>query len=213
MIDTSVLPFFLAAVATLLIVPGPDFVLISTQSVSRGARYGMACALGVFLAGILQTCLVAAGLGKAMEAWPIVATAVRLGGAAYLAYLGIRLVISWRRRRAELADVSPSNVQSARTLLAVGFANNLLNPKALLFFSVFIPQFVNPSLGSSEVQIAILGGMLSLLAFGYNVLLSLVFSSMHSFRIDLSSFRTHGDGILGVLFLLLATRLSLAKVN
>jgi len=148
-----------------------------------------------------------------MEAWPIVATAVRLGGAAYLAYLGVRLIISWSRRRAVPADVSPSNVQSARTLLAVGFANNLFNPKALLFFSVFIPQFVNPNLGSSEVQIAILGSMLSLLAFGYNVLLSLVFSSMHSFRIDLSRFRTHGDGFLGVLFLLLATRLSLAKVN
>ncbi|MCU1294064.1 MAG: amino acid transporter [Bryobacterales bacterium] len=211
MIDTTVLPLFLAAVATLLIVPGPDFVLISAQSVSRGARYGIACALGIFLAGVLQTALVAVGLGKVMEAWPAVATAVRLGGAAYLAYLGVRLLLSWHRRRYAPEHVTSAPTQSAASLLFVGLVNNLLNPKALLFFSVFIPQFVNPSIGDATAQIAIWGGMLSLLALGYNVLLSLLFSSVRSFRFNLPRLQAHGQGILGILFVALAARLTWAK--
>jgi len=211
MIDMSVLPVFLVAVAALLIVPGPDFVLISSQSVSRGARFGVACSLGIFLAGLLQTFLVAAGLGKVMEAWPVVATAVRLVGAAYLAYLGVKLLLSWSRRREAHEHDVPATTQSSTSLLVAGLANNLLNPKALLFFSVFIPQFVNPGIGSPSAQIAIWGGMLSLLALGYNILLSLLFSSVRSLRINVPRLQAHGQGVLGVLFLLFAARLSCAK--
>lgn len=211
MIDVSVLPVFLVAVAALLLVPGPDFVLISSQSVSRGARYGIACSLGIFLAGLLQTLLVAAGLGKVMEAWPVVATAVRLLGAAYLAYLGIRLLLSWSRRQGVRDQDVSATTQSAASLLVVGLVNNLLNPKALLFFSVFIPQFVNLSMGSAAAQIALWGGLLSVLALIYNILLSLLFSAVRSLRIDMPRLKVHGQGVLGALFLLLAARLSLAK--
>jgi threonine/homoserine/homoserine lactone efflux protein len=211
MIDISVLPVFLVAVGALLLVPGPDFVLISSQSVSRGARYGIACSLGIFLAGLLQTLLVAAGLGKVMEAWPVVAIAMRLAGAAYLAYLGVGLLLSWRRRREAHEHDVPATTQSAASLLVVGLANNLLNPKALLFFSVFIPQFVSPSIGSPSAQIAIWGGTLSLLALGYNILLSLLFSAFRSLRINMPRLQAHGQGILGVLFLLFAARLSCAR--
>jgi threonine/homoserine/homoserine lactone efflux protein len=212
MIDISVLPVFLAAVAVQLLVPGPDFVLISSQSASRGARYGIACSLGIFLAELLQTFLVAAGLGKVMAAWPAIATAVRLVGAVYLAYLGIRLLLSWSRRREVHEHDVPATTQSAANLLVVGLANNLLNPKAFLFFSLFIPQFVNPSIGSPSTQIAIWGGVLSLLSLGYNILLSLLFSVVRSLRINLPRLQAHGQGILGVLFLFFAARLSCARV-
>lgn len=211
MIDLSSLPVFLVAVAALLVVPGPDFVLISSQSVSRGARFGVACSLGIFVAGIVQTILVAAGLGKVMETWPLVATVVRLAGAAYLAYLGTKLLLVWYRRRAIPEHSAPAATQSVAALLVVGLMNNLLNPKALLFFSLFIPQFVDPSMGSPSAQIAIWGGLLSLLALTYNVLLSLLFSAVRSWRIDVPRLQKHGQGVLGVLFLLLAARLSLAR--
>jgi threonine/homoserine/homoserine lactone efflux protein len=211
MIDTSALPVFLVAVAALLAVPGPDFVLISSQSVARGVRFGVACSLGIFVAGILQTFLVAVGLGKVMETWPLVATVVRLLGSAYLAYVGANLLLVWYRRRAIPEPAVPAATQSAAALLVVGLLNNLLNPKALLFFSVFIPQFVHPSIGSPTVQIAVWGGLLSLLALAYNILLSLLFSAVRSLRIDVRRIQKHGQGVLGVLFLLLAARLSLAR--
>lgn len=211
MIDLSALPVFLVAVTALLVVPGPDFVLISSQSVSRGARFGVACSLGIFVAGIVQTLLVAIGLGKVMETWPLVATIVRLVGAAYLAYLGTKLLLVWYRRRAIPEHTTPAATQSVTALLVVGLINNLLNPKALLFFSVFIPQFVDPSIGSPSAQIAIWGGLLSLLALTYNILLSLLFSAVRSLRIDVPRLQKHGQGVLGVLFLLLAARLSWAR--
>lgn len=211
MIDFSALPVFLVAVVALLVVPGPDFVLISSQSVSRGARFGVACSLGIFVAGIFQTLLVAVGLGKVMETWPLVATVVRLVGAAYLTYLGSKLLLVWYRRRAIPEYAAPAATQSATALLVVGLMNNLLNPKALLFFSVFIPQFVVPSIGSPSMQIAIWGGLLSLLALMYNILLSLLFSAVRSLRIDAPRLQKHGQGVLGVLFLFLAVRLSLAR--
>ena len=209
MIDISALPVFLAAVAALLIVPGPDFLLITSQSISHGARYGAACSAGIFLAGVIQTLLVAVGLGQIMEAWPLVATAIRLAGAAYLAYLGIKLLVEWRRQQGVQEQSMPAaRAQSMRTLVLVGLANNLLNPKALLFFSVFIPQFVDPGLGSPTVQIAVWGGILSLLALAHNLLLSLLFSAARSLRIDIPSVQRHGQGVLGLMFLVLAVRLS-----
>lgn len=212
MIDTSALPVFLAAVVALLIVPGPDFVLITSQSVSHGVRHGAACSAGIFLAGILQTLLVAAGLGQIMEAWPLAATAIRLAGAAYLAYLGVKLLLAWRRQPERLEHRTPvASAQSIRALLLAGLANNLLNPKALVFFSVFIPQFVNPGLGSSTVQIAIWGGMLSLMGLAYNLLLSLLFSAARSLHINVPGVQRHGQGVLGLVFLVLAARLTWAR--
>jgi len=211
MIDISALPVFLAAVAALLAVPGPDFFLITSQSVSHGARYGAACAVGIFFAGILQTFLVAVGLGQVMETWPVAATAVRLVGAAYLAYLGIKLLLAWLRQHQIPEPETRGPIQSARVLLLVGLANNLLNPKALLFFAVFIPQFVDPNTGSSTVQIAVWGGMLSLIALAYNLLLSVLFSAVRSLNVDIPCIQHHGQGVLGVLFLLLAARLSWAR--
>jgi threonine/homoserine/homoserine lactone efflux protein len=210
MIDTASLPLFLAAVAALLIVPGPDFILISTQSVSRGARYGVACSLGIFFAGLLQTALVAAGLGMIMEAWPIVATIIRLCGAGYLAFLGVKMLLAWRKSGVVQA-VAPASQQSARALMVIGLANNPLNPKALLFFSVFIPQFVSPGFGPASHQIAILGGLLSLLALGYNVFLAFLFAMVRSMRVNVSGLQRHSEGVLGLLFLALAARLSWAK--
>jgi threonine/homoserine/homoserine lactone efflux protein len=211
MIDTSALPIFFAAVAALLVVPGPDFMLIASQSVSRGASYGVACSAGIFLAGILQTLLVAFGLGALMETWPLVATIVRLLGAVYLAYLGLRLLLAWHRQREPQCHNAPKSAPSIPTLLMVGLGNNLLNPKALLFFSVFVPQFVVPEIGSPSTQIMAWGGMLSLLALVYNLTLSLLLSWVRFLHIDVLRLQHHGQGILGLVFLFLAARLSLAR--
>ena len=214
MLDVQMLPLFLGAVFALLVVPGPDLLLISAQSVQRGARCGIACSMGVMLAGLLQTLLVALGLGHAMESWPALATAIRWVGAAYLAYLGCRLLWTWRLSAD--GDSSPSArpataTPSLRSLVLIGLANNLLNPKALLFFALFLPQFTSPALGSQPLQLATLGLLLTFIAFGFNVLASFVFASLRSLRIESPRLQRHGNGLVGALFVLLASRLALGK--
>jgi threonine/homoserine/homoserine lactone efflux protein len=213
MIDVQTLPLFLSAVFALLIVPGPDMLLISAQSIQRGARYGVACSVGVMLAGLLQTLLVAAGLGHVMESWPAVATAIRWLGAAYLGYLGMKLLWAWHRAgtpQKGAAHVVGAELGIGR-LVMIGLANNLLNPKALLFFALFLPQFTSPALGSQPLQLATLGLVLTFVAFGFNLLASLVFASLRSLRLDSPRLQRHGNGLVGALFVLLASRLALGK--
>lgn len=212
-IDTSNLPVFLSAVAALLIVPGPDFFLITTQATSRGLKYGVACALGIGLAGVLQTALVALGLGKLMETWPVVATAIRLAGAVYLAFLGISLLKSWWHKRGTVGQpqsCAPLE-SSTKSIFLAGLANNLLNPKALLFFSVFVPQFVNPSLGSSSLQIAVLGLVLTVIALFYNLSLAFVFAQFKRLQLGRGVIARNGEGLVGLLFLVLAGRLAASR--
>lgn len=215
MLDLQNLPLFLGAVLALLLVPGPDMLLISAQSVQRGARYGIACSVGVMLAGLLQTALVALGLGHVMETWPALATAIRWVGAAYLGYLGVKLLWAWAK-----AGRQPEGAPSARaaggelglgSLVAIGAANNLLNPKALLFFALFLPQFTTPGLGNQPLQLATLGLLLSAIAFAFNLLMSFAFASLRSLRIDSPRLQRHGNGVVGALFVLLASRLALGK--
>lgn len=212
-IDTSNLPLFLSAVAALLIVPGPDFFLITAQATSRGMKYGVACALGIGLAGILQTTLVALGLGKIMETWPVVATAIRLAGAVYLAVLGINLLKSWWHRRKTVGSpkVLVPIARSTKSIFLAGLANNLLNPKALLFFSVFVPQFVNPSLGSSSTQIATFGLLLTVTALLYNLAIAFVFAQFKRLDFGRGVVARNGEGLIGVLFLFLAGRLAASR--
>jgi len=179
--------------------------LISSQSIAHGARFGVACSLGIFLAGVLHTCLVAVGLGQLVKSWPVAATVVRFLGAAYLAYLGANLLWGWYRRHASPEQAEAPAVRSAAALIGVGILSNLLNPKVLLFFSVFIPQFVNQNIaGSPTSQIAIWGGLLCFLALAYNLCLSMLFAAFRPSRNDLLGVQRHSDGLLGILFLLLA---------
>jgi len=94
MIDLSVLPIFLSAVLLLGISPGPDLLLITTYSSTRGFKSGLMVSGGIFVAGMVQTLLVAFGLGMLLQAMPPLALAVRILGAAYLAWLGVNLLRS-----------------------------------------------------------------------------------------------------------------------
>jgi threonine/homoserine/homoserine lactone efflux protein len=212
MLDAHLLPLFLAAVFALIIVPGPDMMLIVAQSVGRGARYGVACSVGVMLAGLIQTTLVASGLGHAMENWPTVAIAIRLCGAAYMAWLGAKLLLGWwHGGRATPISATKATESSIGRLVGVAIANNLLNPKALLFFSLFLPQFVNPALGHSTAQLLLLGLLLTFIAFAFNLVLSLLAASLRRLSGRSAGLACHGNGLLGALFLLLASRLAWAR--
>jgi threonine/homoserine/homoserine lactone efflux protein len=213
--DLSTLIVFMGAVTALLIVPGPDFVLVSAQAASRGIRSGVACALGIAAASLIQTALVAGGLGRIMETWPTVAESIRLAGAVYLAILGFGLLRSWWRHRHGSAGMAIGDAQdrSLRALFTAGLINNLLNPKALIFFSVFIPQFVDPARGAAAVQMALLGLLLTVIGLVYNLSVAAVFGQFKRTRFRDGVLARHGDGVIGALFLLLAGRLAMSKMG
>lgn len=210
MIDLSILPLFFIASIMLVLSPGPDLLLISTYSSSKGFKAGFMLAIGILLAGIVQTLLVAFGLGQLMQQMPPVAIAIKIIGALYLAWLGVNLIKTWYANQAMPSEALPISELAPIQLISKGLLNNLLNPKALLFFSLFLPQFTTAN-SSLTGQILMLGTLLSLIAFAFNTLFSFGFSKIGAYLGNKLRLGKHIDGLLGVIFLGLAARLMTQK--
>lgn len=128
---------FVLAAVVLVVVPGPNIVFIVGTALGHGRRAGIAAALGVELATLVHGLIAAAGLAAVVAAAPMALTVIRLAGAAYLAWLGIRTLL-------RLADKLEEVQRTGGRSLIDGFWVNLLNPKVIIFFLAFLPQFVDP---------------------------------------------------------------------
>lgn len=166
----TLLAFF--GVAVLLgLSPGPDNLFVLMQSAQRGWRVGLCVVLGLCLGLVVHTAAVALGLAALVAASPLLFTAIKLCGAAYLAWL------AWGALRAvaHCGDMPQGGVDEvltpARALrwVARGVLMNLTNPKVLIFFLAFLPQFADPARGSVARQVMVLGCVFmlaALLVFG-----------------------------------------------
>ncbi|MFU6447685.1 LysE family translocator [Pseudomonas aeruginosa] len=162
--DTSA---FLIALAVVYLVPGPDMLLLFQTGARQGRRAALVTALGLALARACHVLMAATGLALLFRTAPWTFDLVRLLGAAYLAWLGLQMLrgggLALPTSDAGSAPVVP---HADRRALLRGLLTNLLNPKALLFCSVLLPQFVSPGAGSLAVQFAALGTVLVLVLVG-----------------------------------------------
>lgn len=148
--------FFAFLLAALLITasPGPDNLMVLGVGVSKGRRQGVAFGLGCALGCLSHTALAVVGVSALVAASPVAFTALRIGGGLYLVWLGVQALRSRGGARVGAADAAP---QSLRGLFLRGVFANAINPKVVLFFLSFLPQFVVPAHGSVGVQLALLG--------------------------------------------------------
>ncbi len=166
--DAASLYLFVVAALLLLIVPGPNMAFVTSHALAHGWRAGFAAALGIGLADLLLTALVSAGVGAMVMSWAPAFDVLRVAGACYLLWL------AWQ---ALTAQASPQGVQptidSYRRIFARATLNSLLNPKGLLFFMVFLPQFVSVNAGHVSLQLIFLGALLALISLVFHTLLGL----------------------------------------
>ena len=133
---------FVASAAALCLTPGIDTVYILTRTVSGGRREGLASALGINAGLVVHTIFVAAGLSLVLAASPVAFGAIKVAGAAYLAVMGVRSILSGGSSfSVGEGDEGASTGSSLRTF-AQGVLTNVLNPKIILFFLALLPQFV-----------------------------------------------------------------------
>lgn len=208
---------FFGVAVLLALSPGPDNVFVLLQSAQRGWRVGMCVVLGLCLGLIGHTAAVALGLAAVFAASTLAFTVLKLLGAAYLAWL------AWGALRAPVSQVDPDSQQAADQPLAGqrrsgalrmvgrGVIMNLTNPKVLIFFLAFLPQFADPALGPLAPQIMLLGLVFMLatfLVFGAIACFSGVFGAIlqRSARAQKLLNRT-----AGLVFLGLALRLATAQ--
>jgi threonine/homoserine/homoserine lactone efflux protein len=145
---------FLGAALLITISPGPDNLMVLSVGMSRGRRQGMAFGLGCALGCLSHTLLAALGVGALIKASPLAFGALKLAGGAYLIGLGIGALRSRGGARVEGAGLP---AESLRKLFAKGLVANAINPKVVLFFLSFLPQFVVAERGGASWQTAQLG--------------------------------------------------------
>ncbi|MCT7375624.1 LysE family translocator [Chelativorans salis] len=149
--DYAALISYFVACFVIVIVPGPSVTVIIANSLRHGARAGLLNVLGTQIGLVLMIAVLAFGLAAVVGAMGNIFEVLRLIGAAYLIWLGIRM---WRSDGSlGAAEQVPA---AGRSFVLQGFVVIWSNPKALLFFGAFIPQFVNPA-GNPVWQTVVLG--------------------------------------------------------
>ena len=161
----QLLPFLFTAVL-LTATPGPDNLMVLGVGASRGRRLGMAFGLGCATGCLSHTVLAALGVSAVLAASPVAFTALRVIGGAYLVWLGIGAL---RSRGgvgvpARATGDAPDLTDTAARQFFKGMLANAINPKVVLFFLSFLPQFVVPAQGHVPLQMAVLGVVFSLQA-------------------------------------------------
>jgi len=162
------LALFAAAALALIIVPGPDMIYVATRGVSRGRGMALVSALGVCSGYVVHTAFAAVGLSALLAQSVVAFGAIKYAGAVYLIYLGLRTILS----KAPVLPGSEAPEPGRRNLAASfgqGALTSIINPKGILFFLAFLPQFVDPSTGGLALQTSVLGlvfALLCLLVYG-----------------------------------------------
>ena len=156
MFDFTRITLFLTAALLLAIAPGPGMLYVLARSLAGGRREGVLSAFGTFLGGMVHVFAAALGLSIILARSAVAFAAVKYLGAAYLCFLGVRMILEARRDNADSAAML-STIQPQRNPLWQGVATEVLNPKTALFFLSFIPQFVSHTGGHIFLQFVTLG--------------------------------------------------------
>jgi threonine/homoserine/homoserine lactone efflux protein len=164
MLATHHLLAFLLTVYVLILIPGPSVLFVVSRGVALGRRAALATVGGNALGLVFQGTLVTIGIGSIVASSDAVFTTLKLIGAAYLVFLGIRSI----RERKALSEVfSPAAAAAPKSLGRIvreGFFVGATNPKGVLIFTAVLPQFIDRSEGHATLQLATLGAICVLIA-------------------------------------------------
>lgn len=160
---------FAAASALLLVIPGPTVLLVVSYAMGRGWRVAAPMAAGVALGDLTAMTLSMLGVGAMLAGSAALFTTVKWIGAAYLVWLGVKL---WRAG-GSAAATARTDAGSPMRMLGHAWLVTVLNPKGVLFFVAFVPQFIDPSTpftGQAAVMVATFVVLAFANAFGYAIL-------------------------------------------
>ncbi|MFJ5045225.1 leucine efflux protein LeuE [Streptomyces sp. NPDC088719] len=233
MLGVTDLPTYLAGLALIVLLPGPNSLYVLSVAARRGVRTGYTAAAGVWTGDAILMTLSALGAASLLQTTPLLFAIVKYAGAAYLTWMAIgmlRAAVSlWRERHRRTAELVET-VDAAGTAGAPGAAGtpgatapverpyrralvvSLINPKAILFLISFFVQFVDPSYAYPALSFLVLGTLLQLASFAY--LSVLIFGGTRlaaAFR-RRKRLSAGATSAAGVLFLGFAAKLSFSSV-
>lgn len=216
MVSLENLCIFIPTAAFMVLLPGPDFALVTRISLSEGRGPARAAACGVALGVMLHTTAAMLGISALIFQSVTLFTLLRYAGAAYLFWMGIHALRAGREVTAAVVRHSGQGAAARpgrglrRKGFRQGFLTNALNPKAVVFFLTMLPQFLDPH-ATLWPQFLELGGILALFCLGWFLLLA---SLLHRIRDVFSrpGFQCWLHRLTGGIFMLFALRLALENI-
>ncbi len=158
MADADTLMAFFLASAIFAYMPGPALFYATAQTIARGHRGGLMAAFGIHLGGYFHVVAATLGLGFLLSQVPVAYLAIKFAGAAYLVWLGFRMIV----QRVDATAREPVPSRPGRTFIQSVLVE-VLNPKTAIFFIAFLPQFVDPAAAfPAWLQFLILGTVVNL---------------------------------------------------
>jgi threonine/homoserine/homoserine lactone efflux protein len=194
---------FLTAAFLLAVAPGPGMLYVLARTLAGGRREGMLSTMGTFCGGMVHVFAAAAGISIVLATSALAFAAVKYAGAAYLCFLGIRMILNARRDD----GVSVDDLPRAKNSFWQGVMTETLNPKTALFFLSFIPQFVNRAHGHVFAQFVILGAISVLLNTAADVVVILLAGPLGRRIRESARFRRRQRTITGAVMIGLGTYL------
>ena len=158
---------FVIAVLLFLLIPGPGNLALITSTSKGGLRGGLAATLGVIAGDQVLMWLAVAGVAALLAAYPTAFKIVQFAGAAYLAFLGIKMLL------AKPGDAPIINMDSRRFFFQ-SLTITLLNPKAIVFYMAFFPLFINPAQHQGLLTFGVMAATVAALTFAYGLTSTLI---------------------------------------
>lgn len=173
----EILVAFLLATSIFAYMPGPSMLYAAAQTLARGARAGWFAALGIHIGGYVHVLAAAFGLAILFKALPVAYLALKLAGAAYLIWLGVRMIT----QKSSLTGLSV-DAKSPRRAFWESITVEVLNPKTALFYLAFLPQFTDPAAGLAVwAQLLILGTVVNVMFSSADVICVLLAGRVTTF--------------------------------
>ncbi len=207
-VDPTLFAAYLVAATALALSPGPDTMFVLASSASAGHRAGVAATFGIATGGLIHAALAALGVSALIAASPEAFDALRIAGAIYLMWMALsafRAFVAGLRGHA----TPPPNAGENVSWIAYrrGLATNLLNPKVIVFYIAFLPQFASPALGNVPLQIFLLGAVHNLIGVVWLTGLAVVSGRTAQAIAGNPRVRAWLDGAAGTVYILLALRM------
>jgi threonine/homoserine/homoserine lactone efflux protein len=202
--DLHVLALFMAAALALNVTPGPDMLYVAARSTNEGRRAGILSAFAIATGTLVHIASVALGLTALLAAVPVAYDILRMAGAIYLVYLGMRTVL--RKGFGDGTTAPPP--ASSWTIFRQGVVTNVLNPKVALFFLAFLPQFVDPRRAPVVMQVVFLGLLFNTSGTLVNVAVALGASGLAGRVRRSGGLQDVARKVTGGIFILLGLRLA-----
>lgn len=151
---------FLVSSIVIIIAPGPDFIYVTTRGISEGNKAGILSALGISVGLLVHTLFAAFGLSAIIQTSQFAYLAIKYIGAAYLIFIGIKVILS----KSQLNETKAKIGNKKNNVFQQGVITNVFNPKAIVTFMAFLPQFVDVNIANPIWQFLSLGFILSIMA-------------------------------------------------